>query len=531
MGFDLSILLLVFLLFQGCVCDDIANDDYTGPTSTGCNNKFQLVKLNNWIDGAKARSLVGVSARFGTPLPHEENEAHRMTLIEANPLNCCENSSTKLSGLAAFSKRGECAFTTKAKIAEAGGAVALIVMNDEEDLYKMVCTENDTSLVIKIPVVMIPASAGKELQDLLAAGKKVELQLYSPNRPVVDLSEVILWMMAVGTIVCSSIWAKFVANEEPDDHYKRLSIKETLGDISASKAAMEKDVVQISTKAAAFFILVSSLFLMLLYFFMSQWIIWILIVLFCIGGIQGLYVCLMALLSRPLSRFADMKMKVPIMGEVSLLSVVLLPSCIAFAVFWAAKQHASYAWIGQDVLGISLMITVLQIARLPNIKVAAVLLSCAFLYDIFWVFISPLLFNESVMIAVARGDKSGGENIPMLLRIPRFFDPWGGDNMIGFGDIVLPGLLICFAFRYDWSTHKGLFNGYFLWSTVGYGFGLLLTYIALYLMDSGQPALLYLVPCTLGLIIILAFLRGELRDLWNYGECAHSKPNEEIQNA
>ncbi|KAH9329748.1 hypothetical protein KI387_001856, partial [Taxus chinensis] len=78
--------------------------------------------------------------------------------------------------------------------------------------------------------------------------------------------------------------------------------------------------------------------------------------------------------------------------------------------------------------------------------VAAVLLSCAFVYDIFWVFISPLLFHESVMIAVARGDNSGGENIPMLLRIPRFFDPWGGDNMIGFGDIVLPGLLVSFAF-------------------------------------------------------------------------------------
>ncbi|CAI8587567.1 unnamed protein product [Vicia faba] len=49
--------------------------------------------------------------------------------------------------------------------------------------------------------------------------------------------------------------------------------------------------------------------------------------------------------------------------------------------------------------GICLMITVLQLAQLPNIKVATVLLSSAFAYDIFWVFISPLIFHESVMIA------------------------------------------------------------------------------------------------------------------------------------
>lgn len=75
------------------------------------------------------------------------------------------------------------------------------------------------------------------------------------------------------------------------------------------------------------------------------------------------------------------------------------------------------------------MITVLQMARLPNIRVlaclfavvltvlrllrvsevskavslqvASALLSAAFVYDIFWVFISPLVFHESVMIAVS----------------------------------------------------------------------------------------------------------------------------------
>lgn len=37
----------------------------------------------------------------------------------------------------------------------------------------------------------------------------------------------------------------------------------------------------------------------------------------------------------------------------------------------------------------------------------------------------------------------------MLLKIPRMFDPWGGYSIIGFGDIILPGLLIVFSLRSD----------------------------------------------------------------------------------
>lgn len=40
------------------------------------------------------------------------------------------------------------------------------------DLYKMVCTENATSVDINIPVVMIPKSIGKKIQDSMLQGEK-----------------------------------------------------------------------------------------------------------------------------------------------------------------------------------------------------------------------------------------------------------------------------------------------------------------------------------------------------------------------
>uniref|UniRef100_A0A803MY07 Uncharacterized protein n=1 Tax=Chenopodium quinoa TaxID=63459 RepID=A0A803MY07_CHEQI len=121
----------------------------------------------------------------------------------------------------------------------------------------------------------------------------------------------------------------------------------------------------------------------------------------------------------------------------------------------------------------------------------------------------------SICLQVASGQNSGGENLPMLLRIPRFDDPFSGYNLLGFGDILVPGLLVSFCYRYDKAHKKGLINGYFFWLVIGYGVGLIFTYIALSLMEQGQPALLYLVPCTLGPAVILGFFRGELKDLWN----------------
>ncbi|CAL5391856.1 unnamed protein product [Camellia sinensis] len=77
--------------------------------------------------------------------------------------------------------------------------------------------------------------------------------------------------------------------------------------------------------------------------------------------------------------------------------------------------------------------------------------------------------------------------------------------------------VVMYMVKYD-KAKKGVLNGYFLWSTIGYGSGIFFTYLGLYLMNGhGQPALLYLVPCALGVSVILGLVRGELKDLWNYG--------------
>ncbi|XP_026457584.1 signal peptide peptidase-like 2 isoform X3 [Papaver somniferum] len=445
-------LLLYFLSFNFYSPFVVAVDENKTKPSF-CHNQFQSVLVRNWVDGVEREYIEGLSGEFGSVLPMEEKKARRLPAVLSNPLNGCTLPSSKLSNSIALSARGDCEFMEKAQVSQSGDAAGLLVINDEEDIFEMMCSENAVNIMI--PVVMIPASGGKQIKESIASKGKVELLLYAPISPVVDVSVVFLWMIAVGCVILASIWSEYIACEQHCDPY------------------------------------------------------------------QGMTACAIALISRVSRNCRNHTVKLPLFGDATVLSIVVFPLCLAFAIFWVVHRHASYSWFFQDFLGICLMVNVLQLARLPNIKVAAVLLSCAFVYDIFWVFISPLLFHESVMVAVARGKNSGGESIPMVLRLPKLIDPWGGYNMVGFGDVIFPGLLISFAFRYDRANNKGFKDGYFLWLTIGYGFGLFLTYVGLYLMNGhGQPALLYLVPCTLGTLVVLGKVRGELRMLWDYDENA-----------
>src|SRR5690348_12088863 len=87
---------------------------------------------------------------------------------------------------------------------------------------------------------------------------------------------------------------------------------------------------------------------------------------------------------------------------------------------------------------ISLMLKVL---KAPSMSSPTLLLLTAFIYDVFFVFVTPYLTStgESIMEAAATGAAlTVKETIPMLFRVPSF-RPNGGEAMLGFGDVVLPG--------------------------------------------------------------------------------------------
>ncbi|XP_057251623.1 signal peptide peptidase-like 2 [Beta vulgaris subsp. vulgaris] len=134
--------------------------------------------------------------------------------------------------------------------------------------------------------------------------------------------------MAVGTILCASYWSAWNAREAAIEHDKIL--KDASNEVAASVETGSAGFVDISTTSALLFVVIASGFLVMLYKLMSVWFIDILVVLFCIGGAEGLQTCLVAFLSsfRWCKHAAGTFVKVPIFGAVSYLEMVVTPFCI-----------------------------------------------------------------------------------------------------------------------------------------------------------------------------------------------------------
>ncbi|KAK3017183.1 hypothetical protein RJ639_007126 [Escallonia herrerae] len=136
----------------------------------GHNVKLAKVKVKNWLNGVEGETLAGISASFGATFPTHAKESHRIRAVFSQPLDSCSSFSSKLSGFIALSLRGGCDFTTKAEIAQSGGAAGLVVINDKEDLLEMGCPNNGSTLNITIPVLMISKSGGETLNKSMARG-------------------------------------------------------------------------------------------------------------------------------------------------------------------------------------------------------------------------------------------------------------------------------------------------------------------------------------------------------------------------
>eukprot|EP00438_Fugacium_kawagutii_P030530 Skav213658 [mRNA] locus=scaffold2012:437371:440378:- [translate_table: standard] len=91
-------------------------------------------------------------------------------------------------------------------------------------------------------------------------------------------------------------------------------------------------------------------------------------------------------------------------------------------------------------------------------------------------------------------------------------------QILGLGDIAIPGLLVSLLLRHDLIRRHRRCRGYFLAGVIGYAFGLLATFVSLYLMQHGQPALLFLVPGTLIPTCFIALRKARMQNMRNTGE-------------
>ncbi|WZN59530.1 signal peptide peptidase [Chloropicon roscoffensis] len=192
-----------------------------------------------------------------------------------------------------------------------------------------------------------------------------------------------------------------------------------------------------------------------------------------------------------------------------------------------------------------LVTTWLELLGVNSFRTATALLFGLLFYDVLWVFGSgPLLRAAASALGGEQGEailpKYGSVMAdvamsPVLSTPTKFLFPRDAAvaaaaesssfdfSLLGLGDVLIPGLLIGLLLRFEGRASKGSEGGgggggggYFAPALFAYGAGLLVSFAASFVSGKGQPALLYLVPLTVGSALLVGTKNKEVGELWSF---------------
>ncbi|RLV88969.1 putative intramembrane protease [Spathaspora sp. JA1] len=199
------------------------------------------------------------------------------------------------------------------------------------------------------------------------------------------------------------------------------------------------------------------------------------------------------------------------LDEDLIMDIALVVSLVIMVLYYIYPD----SWIISNIIAVNLVVAIISTRKINEFKTGVVLLLGLFVYDIYFV------FGTEIMETVAHE-----LDVPLRLVMPK-----SGNyvNLLGLGDLFVPGLFISLCLRFDvyqfYAKNNISFNHlnkypkpYFVASLIGYFIGLSLTFVMVDIFDVGQPALLYLVPCLLIGVIGVSLYRGEFTTLWNFSE-------------
>uniref|UniRef100_A0A3B1J5I4 Signal peptide peptidase-like 2B n=1 Tax=Astyanax mexicanus TaxID=7994 RepID=A0A3B1J5I4_ASTMX len=420
-------------------------------------------------------------------LPQDLNKASRLLAYDLTASVLCSASDVPEGGFPnriPMVLRGNCTFYEKVRLAQINGAKGLLIVSKDRLIPPF---GNKTQYEeIDIPVALL--SYADMLDISKSFGEQWQVAMYAPNEPVVDYNMVIIFLMAVGTVAVGGYWAG-------SRDIKKRYMKHKRDD---STEKQDEETVDVTPIMIAVFVVMCCSMLVLLYLFYDH-LVYMIILIFCLASSVGLYSCLWPFVRRiPFGKCRIPENNLPYCHKRPQVRMLLLSAfCVSVSVTWGVfRNEDQWAWVLQDALGIAFCLYMLKTIRLPTFK-----------------------SGESIMVEVAAGPSGSSthEKLPMVLKVPRLnFSPLAlcdrPFSLLGFGDILVPGLLVAYCHRFDILMQSSRI--YFLACTVGYGIGLLITFVALALMQMGQPALLYLVPCTLLTSLAVALWRKELPLFW-----------------
>lgn len=285
-----------------------------------------------------------------------------------------------------------------------------VTMRDAEAIHAAMLSSASNSGALVSPLV----ASAKQQQ-----GTGLRVSVYERYRPDYNLASILLWLLGCFTVTYAAWNASRVGSwrEKERAAAGREAGLMNGGDEGGEEGDEEEEtpVIELSVGHTVGFIVMASSFLILLFYVNLNRVVSVLYALSAGSAVATIvaHPFLRRVLPRHMARASIFQYRRWDIN-ITLLEFLSTGLGIGLGLWWfVVRASASYAWILQNIMGISLCILFLSLVRFPNIKVATILLSLAFLYDIFFVFLSPIFFQESVMIKVRReGRARRGEGGP-----------------------------------------------------------------------------------------------------------------------
>ncbi|CAH1641236.1 unnamed protein product [Spodoptera littoralis] len=369
-------------------------------------------------------------------------------------------------------------------------------------------------------------------------GANMEYQEYKWAYSIMDSSKVSACLISMLLIVYGSFRSLNMEREARERAEREREATLLGGKPATTSSSSNSNVQTLNTMQALCFPLGSSVALLIMFFFFDS-------MQTLVAICTAIIACAaLAFLLTPLCQYVAGGARGAVCGRYSAPELAAALLAAAIVAVWVLTGH----WLLMDAMGMGLCVTFIALIRLPSLKVSTLLLTGLLLYDVFWVFFSSYIFTTNVMVkvatrpaenpmnVVARRLQLGGAmrdapklSLPAKLVFPSMHHQ-GHFSMLGLGDIVMPGLLLCFVLRYDaykkatLVCQMGQVPGprsmgsrltYFHCSLLGYFLGLLTATVSAEVFKAAQPALLYLVPFTLLPLLTMAYVKGDLRRMWS----------------
>ncbi|TFK10356.1 xanthine dehydrogenase/oxidase [Platysternon megacephalum] len=364
--------------------------------------------------------------------------------------------------------------------------------------------------VIAIPMVVLHYSDMLDIRGKKFSEHPLGAAMYLPTRPSLDYSMATLFILAVGTVMIGGYWAGLVVAAKPQHTEHQDEEDEEFSD-KAVDCTLTMICVTIATSSS------------LLRFSIASTITFVCVVIgiFCCISSKALYSCLSPFVRRiPLG---ECKIHLPCLHKSTQVRMLLLKaSCSSIILlWWVFRNEDRWAWILPDALGVAYCLFMIKSIHMPTMKNCTFYVLTFLVADVLYIFISPFLAQSrgSIMEVAAHhpSDSAINEKILLVLKVPNLnsspLDFCGkACKILGLGDILSPGFLVTYCHKFDIQVQ--LSKGYYVASTVAYGIGLLGTFGVRALLQTGQPALLYLVPCMLITSLLVALWCQELTLFW-----------------